>query len=131
MRAVGGQRGAAALEFALVVPILVLLAVGTIEFGRAYSVQERLSAAAREGARAMALSTTTSGPTSARAAVKAVTNTATSSLGVTDAQITVAPTICAAGTDATVKIVYPMKYLTGMFGKTITLSGEAAMRCGG
>jgi len=45
------DRGAAAVEFALVAPILILLVVGIAEFGRAYNVQNSLSAAAREGVR--------------------------------------------------------------------------------
>ena len=49
------QRGASAVEFALIVPLLIVLVLGIAEFGRAFQVQGTLSAAAREGARAMAL----------------------------------------------------------------------------
>ncbi len=49
MRRFRSESGAAAVEFALVVPILLLLVLGIIEFGRAYNIQNSLSAAAREG----------------------------------------------------------------------------------
>ncbi|MCT1433984.1 pilus assembly protein, partial [Dietzia maris] len=49
------DRGAAAVEFALVLPILLLLVLGILEFGRAYHVQTILSNAARDGVRVMAL----------------------------------------------------------------------------
>ncbi|MBZ0258666.1 pilus assembly protein, partial [bacterium] len=46
-----GERGSATVEFALVLPILMLLLFGIIEFGRVLSVQHLLNTAAREGAR--------------------------------------------------------------------------------
>ena len=49
------ERGAAAVEFALVLPLLVLLIAGIAEFGRLYYLQTTISGAAREGVRAMAL----------------------------------------------------------------------------
>src|SRR3954466_10329501 len=49
------ERGATAVEFALIVPLLILLVLGIAEFGHAFQVQGTLSAAAREGVRAMAL----------------------------------------------------------------------------
>lgn len=49
------DRGAVMLELALVVPILLVLLVGIIDFGRAYSYQESIQGAAREGARVLAL----------------------------------------------------------------------------
>lgn len=45
------QRGQSLVEFALVVPILLLLVLGIMEFGRAYSTSLALQNAAREGAR--------------------------------------------------------------------------------
>ena len=49
------ERGATAVEFALIVPLLIMLVIGIAEFGRAFQVQGTLSAAAREGVRLMAL----------------------------------------------------------------------------
>ena len=45
------RRGAAAVEFAVVAPVFVLLVFGMIEFGRMVMVQQMLTNAAREGAR--------------------------------------------------------------------------------
>jgi Flp pilus assembly protein TadG len=49
-----GERGAAAAEFALLMPILLLLLFGIIDFGRMLNAQITLTQAAREGARAQA-----------------------------------------------------------------------------
>lgn len=45
------RRGAVAVEFAVVAPILVALLFGLIELGRAFEMQNLLEVAAREGAR--------------------------------------------------------------------------------
>lgn len=49
------ERGAAAVEFALVLPILVMLIFGIVDFGRMLAAKITLTEAAREGARATAL----------------------------------------------------------------------------
>lgn len=51
-RAVWGENGAAAIEFALVLPILVLLVCGIIEFGLMFYNKQMITNASREGARA-------------------------------------------------------------------------------
>jgi Flp pilus assembly protein TadG len=123
------ERGAAAVEFALVVPLLLLLVIGIAEFGRAYNLQTTLSGAAREGVRAMALQ---NNPAAARAAAQA----AAGGLGLTSSQIAVSPTSCPTNstgpaTMATVTISYPMTFVTGLFGNALTLRGTAVMRCNG
>jgi Flp pilus assembly protein TadG len=45
------QRGAALLETAVTLPIILFVSVAIFEFGRAYQVQQVLTNAAREGAR--------------------------------------------------------------------------------
>lgn len=45
------ERGAVAVEFALIVPVLLMLIFGGIEYGRVYSELEVFESAAREGAR--------------------------------------------------------------------------------
>src|SRR5215469_14940436 len=49
------ERGAAAVEFALLLPLLVMLIFGMIDFGRAINAQITITQAAREGARVLAL----------------------------------------------------------------------------
>ncbi len=43
------------VEFALILPLLLFLVFGIIEFGRGYNVKVQLTASVREGARALAL----------------------------------------------------------------------------
>ncbi|HZA91587.1 MAG TPA: TadE family protein [Gemmatimonadales bacterium] len=45
------ERGQALAEFALVLPLLMLLIGGIIEFGRAWNIKQAVTDAAREGAR--------------------------------------------------------------------------------
>ena len=47
-----GERGAALLEAAVTIPLLLALATGIFEFGRAFQTWQVLTNAAREGARA-------------------------------------------------------------------------------
>lgn len=44
-------KGQALLEFALILPILLMLVLGIIEFGRAWNIDQMVSDATREGAR--------------------------------------------------------------------------------
>ncbi|MCW2579785.1 MAG: tadE [Blastococcus sp.] len=124
------ERGAAAVEFAFIVPLLIVLVLGIAEFGRAFQVQGTLSAAAREGVRLMALQ---NDPAAAKAAVR---NAATSlDPTITDAQITITPTSCpvvnVGGTTVKLIITYPMPYMTGFFGSGVTMTGTGVMRCNG
>jgi Flp pilus assembly protein TadG len=124
-----GERGAAAVEFALVVPLLVLLLLGIVEYSKAFQVQATLADAAREGARVMALANDVS---SARSAAKSA---AASTVTLTDAQISVTPTSCAGAsltTSVKVTISYRQPFASGFLGGTgVDLTGTAVMRCGG
>ena len=60
------DRGAAAVEFALVLPVLVVIVFGIIDFGRMLNAKIVLTQAAREGARAAAVGTKEDGETWAR-----------------------------------------------------------------
>jgi hypothetical protein len=52
------RRGAVAVEFAAVAPVLLAVVVGMLELSRVYSVQNTLETAAREGARFASLDRT-------------------------------------------------------------------------
>ncbi len=120
----GSERGAAAVEFALVLPILVLILFGVIEFGGVYNAQLMVTGAAREGAREMALE-----GDPAEAAATAIGAVAVAGAG--DLEVTVEPEACAPGTDVTVAVVYDRPFLTGLFGATLELTGLATRRCQG
>jgi Flp pilus assembly protein TadG len=46
-----GQEGAAAVEFALILPILMLLTLGALDLGHMYYIDHLITNASREGAR--------------------------------------------------------------------------------
>lgn len=122
------ERGAAMVEFALIfVPLLVLL-FGFIDFALAFNAQQAVTAAAREGVRALALNQTT-------AEVQARARLAGEPLA--PAQLTVTITqACSPGAAGKVRVTYPYTYLTPLpalvgFGSTVTLTGKGEMRCGG
>lgn len=124
------ERGAAAVEFAIVVPVLVMLLLGIVEFSRAYNAQASLSAAAREAVRVMALS---NDPVASRTAAK---NTAVSlNPALTDSNVIfknldTGTTTCASGNRMTVTITYSLSTMTGIAGP-FTMTGRGAMLCGG
>jgi Flp pilus assembly protein TadG len=127
------ERGAAAIEFALVLPILVLLIVGIFEFGRLFNVQLTLSNAAREGARVMAINDDPSEARSAAIAAAPVLNPA-----ITDGQIDVSPDSCDdnPGDQVEVVITYEVALIAPDFwewatGDAFTLQGKGQMVCGG
>ncbi|MBB0991496.1 pilus assembly protein [Dietzia sp. SLG510A3-30A2] len=125
------DRGSAAVEFALVLPILLLLAIGILEFGRAYHVQTTLSNAARDGVRVMALQDSA---TAARAT--AADSAPSLTLTLTDAMIDVTPSSCSSATTApgqvSVTISYPFALVSGFLPiDDLTLTGRGTMRCFG
>lgn len=119
------ERGAAAVEFAIVLPVLLLILMGIIEFGHAYNAQLTVTQAAREGVRVMAIS---NDPTAARTATKNAARTLYPAL--TDSNVVISPAACAPGTTASITITYPVSTLTGIVGP-IKLTGKGVMRCGG
>ncbi|NGN84843.1 pilus assembly protein [Arthrobacter silviterrae] len=124
------EDGAAAVEFALLLPILIMLILGILEFGLAYNAQITVTNAAREGVRTMVIQNS---PGAAKAAVETVSSTLAPAI--TDSEITITVSngtaTCTGGSTATVNIQYPFQFLTGFFGTGYTMTGKAAMRCGG
>ncbi|MEX0832525.1 MAG: TadE family protein [Actinomycetota bacterium] len=54
-RNANGERGAAAVEFAIIMVVLLMVVFGIVEYGRIFSQIEVLESAAREGARVAAV----------------------------------------------------------------------------
>ena len=124
------ERGAAAVEFALVMPILLTLVLGIAEFARAYNTQTTISAAAREGVRVMALQNSSS-------AAKASTKSAAApAVILSDGQITISAACPPPGTNPTATVMvtvnYSMAFITSYFGiAPLNLTGTGVMRCNG
>ena len=121
------DRGAAAVEFALVLPLLLLIVLGIIEFGRAYNVQTTLSNAARDGVRVMALQDDAD-------AARATAEASAFNLDPDKTSISVSPDSCASpeADSATVTVTYPLELITGYLPiGDFTLTGKGTMRCNG
>ena len=133
----GRERGAALLEAAITVPIILLISVGIFEFGRAYQTSQVLTNAAREGARLAVLE----GPTDAdvRARVNSyLTNGGLTSLA--DANIAVNRNVpLGTSTASSVTLSYPFEFMvlnpvvrlvapTSTTGGPITMTAATLMR---
>jgi Flp pilus assembly protein TadG len=124
------DRGAAAVEFALLLPVLLMIVFGIVDFGRAYNAQVTLTQAAREGARLTALN---------QPNVVSRTQSAAYPLG----GVSVSVTACPPGStgDAVVQTNYTFSFVTpvgaiaGLFGSgfggPLAMSGQGVMRCQG
>ncbi|WP_426996564.1 TadE/TadG family type IV pilus assembly protein [Pseudarthrobacter sp. N5] len=119
------ERGAVAVEFALLAPVLIMLLLGIMEFGRAYNVQASLSSAAREGVRVMAISNdkTAAGTAAKNAAVSL-------SPALTNANISFGGDPCTPGAQITLTITYTLSTITGIAGP-FPMTGKGVMLCGG
>lgn len=133
------EHGAAAVELALVLPLLLLVVFGIIQFGIAYNAQLALSAGAREGVRALAINP---------GATDAVARTRQAAAPLAAGSVAVTTTACPASPAASDKARVTATYLydasanpaysafrgvLGLFGGTvpasITLTGVGEMRC--
>lgn len=118
------SRGAIAVEFALVAPVLLSLLIGIVEFANAYNAQISVTQAAREAARTMAVKNSqTDAKTAAVAGAPGINSGAFT--------YSFSPSACAPDVTAKVTITYPAPTLTGLFGSSVTLTGVGAMRCNG
>lgn len=116
--------GAAMVEFAILLPILLLLLMGMVEFSRAYNAQITLTQASREGARVLAI-TKDSGQ-----AIAATEDVAGTTLDV--GQLTVSTSACNSGDPTSVTATYPFIYDIPLYGTaTLNLTATGVMRCGG
>jgi Flp pilus assembly protein TadG len=128
------ERGAAVVEFAIVLPLLVLLVFGIVQFSIAYNRQQGLHAAAREGARVAALPQTTSSEVVDR--VKSALSGVLNSSAIDSATITITPSSSqpcngvAAGTHVSVTVSSPTQMDIPLFkNQTVTLTGKGEFLC--
>jgi len=128
------ERGATAIEFALLFPLLMLIVFGIIDFGRALNAQITLTQAAREGARLDAVG-------QPNGTVVAQTQAAATGLS----PVNVAETACVPGAgptaNAVVTVSYSFNFVTpigaiagliggsGSLGSPVTLTAQGVMPC--
>ncbi|GGH93152.1 TadE/TadG family type IV pilus assembly protein [Arthrobacter liuii] len=124
------ERGAAAVEFAIVVPVLIMLLLGIMEFSRAYNAQASLSAAAREGVRVMAISNDPNGARSAAENTAVSLQPALVDGNIAFKNLDTGASTCAPGNRMTVTITYSLSTMTGIAGP-FAMTGQGAMLCGG
>jgi Flp pilus assembly protein TadG len=123
------DRGAAAVEFAFILPLLLVLAFGIFEFGRSYHAKITLTHAAREGARALAVA----GELDDESDIRDLVVAAMAPLSVTSpaTQITF-DFPCDPGEPAEVTITYDIDYDVPFVGDgTFDLESTGSMRCSG
>lgn len=126
-----GERGASAVEFALMMPLLLLLVFGMIDFGYAINRHAALSNAAREGVRVASLGGT---PAEINGAVTEAFDQ--SDIGVDISCTRTGGGACAigsaqAGDTAVVTVDYQTNWLTpvgGLFTDQMTLRKTSMMR---
>jgi Flp pilus assembly protein TadG len=127
------DRGATAVEFALLLPVLLLLVFGIIDFGRALNAQITLTQAAREGARLAALGQSQSN-------VVSRTQAAATGLSSVTVTVTACPAGAGAGVNAVVRTSYSFSFVTPIsaiaslfggsgFGSGMTLTAQGVMPC--
>jgi len=131
-----GQQGAAAIEFAIILPLLVLLIFGMIEFSVLFYDKAMITNASREGARA-GIVFATPAPISDNEIRQIVATYCSDHLVSFQPGSVVTTSVARTGTSSgdrlTVRVVYPYNFLilpnvvTGLTG-TITLSAETIMR---
>jgi hypothetical protein len=130
-RALRPDRGASAVEFAIVAPLLIVLVLGIINFGALFGQQLALHHAVREGARAAVVQSTGQG-----ADVPALVQGAVSGIAMDPADVAVTSGACAGDggkENLTVTATYPAELLAPMpipgFPDSFNLSADAVFRC--
>lgn len=115
--------GAALVEFAIVLSLLMLILFGIIEFGRAYNAQVTLTHASREGVRVLAI-------TGDADAAATATRGAAASLD--PGLLSISTDVCSPGYPTELTVSYPFYLDIPFFGqRSMTLSSSAVMRCSG
>lgn len=132
MRRASRDRGAAAVEMALTMPLLLLVVCAIIDFGRMFHTQITLTEAAREGARVAAFS-----PGTNNANVLARINLVTAGMTAVTATTTRCP--AAGGGEAIVTAAHNFTFVTpfatvaDLFGEgpagTFPLTATGVMSC--
>lgn len=120
------RKGQAAVEMALVLPLLLLILLGILEFGRILSGWMVISNASREGARAAALGSTNT-------VIEQRIDDASATLNLEDIIVTVTPSgTRLRGTSVKVHVHYTIELITpfigAIVGDPLQMDSETTMR---
>ncbi len=122
-----GDRGGAAIEFAIVAPVLFLIMLGTIDFGRLFYVRQGLQNATQQAARYYTVNPSAATSTVTTQLTRAMVGNLGSSVNVAYADTT----NCNSNSNVTCTMITatcPFTFLVGYLGfgtKTITATSEA------
>lgn len=132
------ETGAAAVEFALILPIFLVLALGIAEMGRAFNIQVSLTEAAREAARYAAIHNAEPGYTTASAQAAGVAAAPSVALSAANVGISYSSgASCTTSGNTLVTVTYTTAWMTGFpnlipgMPATLSIEGKGVMRCGG
>jgi Flp pilus assembly protein TadG len=125
-RHIQNNRGQSMVEFALVLPLLLLLVFGMIEFGRVFNESLVVTAAAREGARSAAVGGSDTVATNAALNYIVPSDRAT-------AIVAISPSVRVGGQSVTVTVTNQVRIFTPLIGaffpsNPVIVSGSAVMR---
>lgn len=121
------EKGQALLEFAIILPLLLLLLFGIMEFGRVFSAGLIMKHSAREGVR---LGVTGAADSDIIQAVRASSPTLDAGRLVID--ITPEQSLRKPGRELTVQVSYPVRivapFISVITGETVIVNGYSVMR---
>ncbi|WP_066258703.1 TadE/TadG family type IV pilus assembly protein [Neobacillus drentensis] len=118
------EKGQSLVEFALILPLFLMLLFGIVDFGRAFHAYLTIDHAGREAARAASIGKD-------NAAVKLVAKKQGSSIGLNEDRVDISTASRTPGTDITITINYQFNFITPVLGplvKTINLKDTTVMR---
>ena len=124
------SRGAAAVELALVLPVLVMILFAIVQFSISYNQKQGLHAAAREGARFASLPTSTDTQIRTRvtSALAGVTVTGTPTITITPS--TTQPCLNRQGQSVVVQVSSTERVSVPLvITRNVTLTGKGEFRC--
>jgi Flp pilus assembly protein TadG len=124
------ERGAAAVEFALIMPVLIVMLFGIIEFARMWNAKQTLTDAAREGARIAAVNNAMVKPAQTlEDSVRRVVFRTASSAALDTTKLTFTTSGVGGGETATIALQYVYTPLLGLvLNAPITMQTSSVMR---
>lgn len=136
-RFIKNQRGAALLETAITLPLILLVSVAIFEFGRAYQTWQVLTNAAREGARVSIINGTS--VDDVKAAVKTYAEVGGLAVADEDINVNQFKPLGADWTSSEITVAYPFDFIVlnpvaqmvagkSKLGEPLTMTAVAVMR---